>query len=85
MSKPLKDRSLCSGCRDNYYNLNREGGCWSFESGKLVQRVRVGVWQNPPYEWLPEWRLNCYMPEGSVMLPKDDCRVRESIDGKGGA
>ena len=33
-----KSKSMCSGCYNNFYNLNREGGCWSFAKAKIVKR-----------------------------------------------
>lgn len=30
-----KTKSMCSGCRDDYYNRNRDGGCWSFAKAKI--------------------------------------------------
>jgi len=71
-----KSKSLCFGCRDDYYNQNREGGCWAFKGAKVVKRQRVGTWQPPPYPWNPETRLACYNPDGYSMLPRDDCRIK---------
>ena len=43
----------CAGCADNFYNGNNGLGvqrCWSFDAKKkLVKRVRIGLWENPPY------------------------------------
>jgi Zn finger protein HypA/HybF involved in hydrogenase expression len=30
-----KVKALCSGCKNDYYNHNREGGCWSCHSPGL--------------------------------------------------
>jgi hypothetical protein len=71
-----KTKSMCCGCRDNYYNLNR-GGCWSFANAKIVKRVRVGIWEPPPYSKdRAEKCLSCYRPEGYAMLEVTDCRVK---------
>lgn len=47
---PIK---YCSGCHDNYYNSPSTSGsgdyCWSRKSGKIVWRIMVGMWENPPY------------------------------------
>jgi hypothetical protein len=40
----IKDK-YCIGCHDNYYNP----GCWSKKTGKVVWRIRVGMWESPPY------------------------------------
>ncbi len=69
-----KTKELCCGCRDDYYNRNRDDGCWMFANAKLVQVTRVGTWQPPPYKWNPQTRLSCYHGEGHSMLAKDDCR-----------
>jgi hypothetical protein len=74
---PKKSKELCRGCRDDYYNHNREGGCWLFANAKVVQLQRVGTWQPPPYSWHPETRLSCYHADGYSMLTKDDPRIRK--------
>ncbi len=71
-----KSKQLCGGCYNDLYNRNREGGCWSFKGAEVVERVRVGTWQLPPYTWRPETTLSCYHAQGSSMLSRDDCRVR---------
>ena len=71
-----KTKKLCQGCRNDYYNQNRPGGCWSFGNAKVVQLQRVGTWQPPPYSWHPETRLACYRAVGYSMLPRDDCRIK---------
>lgn len=78
-----KTKSLCSGCRDDYYNQNQEGGCWSFAGAKIVERLRVGIWQPPPYEWWPETCLSCFRPDGFVMLERDDARVIDPVKTEG--
>ncbi len=70
-----KAKQLCNGCRDDFYNRNREGGCWSFAGAKVVKRQRVGTWPPPPYSWHPETVLNCYHADGCSMLPRDDPRI----------
>lgn len=74
----LKTKALCQGCRNDYYNQNRPEGCWSYGQAKVVQLQRVGIWQDPPYDWEPESRLNCYHAEGYAMLIKDDPRIRRT-------
>lgn len=70
-----KSKQMCAGCYNNFYNLNRDGGCWSYQSAKIVTKVEVGTWQNPPYIWNPVKVLNCFHKTGSSFLSKDDCRV----------
>lgn len=74
----MKTKQMCQGCRDDFYNHNREGGCWSFKTAKIVKRVRVGIWEQPPYSKdRAEKCLSCYRPDGYAMLKLDDCRVQK--------
>ena len=48
------DIKHCRGCHDNYYNSSTTSGgsdgmCWCRKTGKMVWRIRVGMWENPPY------------------------------------
>ena len=70
-----KTKAMCTGCKEDYYNHNTTGGCWCYKTATIVTRMRVGVWQNPPYIWNPEKCLSCFRPKGSVMIEKTDCRV----------
>ena len=73
-----KEKKMCVGCRQNFYNGNNSYGikeCWSFKSAKVVTRVSVGTWQAPPYEWRPQKTFDCHSPEGRHWLKRDDCRV----------
>ena len=47
----MLDIKYCSGCHENFYNSGNsiEGICWSRKSGKVVWRIMVGMWENPPY------------------------------------
>ncbi len=76
----IKTKQMCRGCRDDYYN-NRDSlgnpgsaGCWNFKIAKIVERTRIGIWQDPPYEWQPEKVLNCYNSDGGVMIDQNDPR-----------
>ncbi len=47
------DRKHCSGCEDNFYNGNNQLGvkeCWLLKKAKLVNKIRIGHWENPPYK-----------------------------------
>ena len=49
----MKDKKYCSGCADNFYNGNNPVGvkeCWLFKKAKLVKRIMIGHWENPPYK-----------------------------------
>ena len=43
-----KNKSLCSGCRDNFYNAgNNPLGvkeCWLYKKAKVVKRWQIGWW-----------------------------------------
>lgn len=73
-----KDKSMCQGCVNNFYNHSRRNGCWSFRKAKVVARMRVGIWQPPPYKWHPEKCLTCFLPNHQIMIDKDDPRVVEA-------
>ena len=74
----MKSKELCRGCRDDYYNHQSKGGCWSYDQAKIVTLVRVGIWEEPPYSPArAEKYLNCYRPDGYAMLKLSDPRVRE--------
>lgn len=72
-----KSKSMCAGCRQDYYNRNRPGGCWNYKTAKVVKRLRVGCWENPPYSKDRAARcLSCYHPDNNdVMLALDDPRI----------
>jgi hypothetical protein len=63
------DRKHCSGCRNNFYNGNNPLGvkeCWSLKDAKLVSRIGLGFWENPPYKGKKKVRVpDCWMGEGS--------------------
>ena len=73
-----KSKSMCVGCRDDFYNHNRPEGCWMFEKAKVVQRVQVGTWEPPPYSQKPRSVLSCFHSEGCSMLDLDDCRLKRN-------
>lgn len=40
-----KSKSMCAGCRDNFYNGNNNLGvqeCWNYESAKVISKKRWG-------------------------------------------
>lgn len=62
----------CVGCTNNFYNGNNSIGvqeCWSLPDAKLVKRIRVGVWQNPPYDRKDTVKVfQCRHENGSVLV-----------------
>ena len=63
------DKKHCIGCADNFYNANNElkiEECWNFKEAKLVPRIMIGHWENPPYKDKKIIkRLNCYHERGN--------------------
>ena len=58
-----KSKTMCVGCRDNFYNMSGKEGCWSFANAKVVERVQVGAWEPPPYaKERAQKCLSCYQP-----------------------
>jgi hypothetical protein len=51
--KQEKDKSMCAGCSDDFYNHGGATGqvndCWHFDSATIVKGFEVGTWENPPY------------------------------------
>ncbi len=70
-----KSKAMCSGCYDDFYNQNRDGGCWGFATATVVKRVRVGTFQTPPYSESPQSVLSCFHCTGYSFLRLDDCRL----------
>lgn len=62
-------KNYCSGCRENFYNGNNGLGiqrCWSRDQAKVVWRIPVGHWENPPYLNKKKVQVfNCWHGEGS--------------------
>jgi len=71
----MKSKALCVGCEDDYYNHNQEGGCWGYDKATVVTRMKVGIWQNPPYKWIPRETLSCHNPKGGIFIKEDDPRI----------
>ena len=74
-----KNKFMCSGCRNEWYNQNRPDGCWLFENATVVIRIKVGTFESPPYSpSRAKEFLSCYHQDGCSMLKPDDCRVRDT-------
>lgn len=56
-----KDKAMCSGCRNDWYNtegldisgMGKRSGCWSFEDAEVVTRYKL-AWD------LPTIARNCH-------------------------
>ena len=63
-----KSKKLCEGCDDNYYNHNREEGCWCYDTAKVVKRKMVSVDDIPPWDHEPIEVLSCFNVKRYVMI-----------------
>ena len=58
--RPKKSRDLCSGCNNNWYNVNKDGKCWSYLSAKVILVSRPnGLRDRPP--WRLDYKLSCFV------------------------
>jgi len=69
------DKNHCIGCENNFYNGNNPYGiqeCWSLKSATLVTRVRVGVWEPPPYDLNRTVQVfDCRKEKGNVLVKQE--------------
>ncbi len=68
------NKSLCVGCRDNFYNKNNPYNifeCWSFKDAEVVFRKKVHINNVPPWNHEPIKTLSCYSAPQFVMVNKD--------------
>jgi len=63
----MLDRKYCSGCRNDFYNGNNPHGvkeCCFRKNGKVVWRIRIGNFENPPYRNKKKFRAaSCWHAE----------------------
>jgi len=62
VSRLRPTKSMCVGCRDNFYNGNNDLGvkeCWMFKTAKVVKKRRVHMDERPPWTAKPETVLDC--------------------------
>lgn len=62
-----KSKQMCVGCRDNFYNLERDG-CWLFESATIMKKKKVAMDQHPPWTQLADTVLSCRRESGYVYV-----------------
>lgn len=72
----LKSRSMCDGCFNDFYNHAVHEGCWSFKTAVVVERVKVGIWDEPPYKRVLVKVLSCRKDPGFSWLKPDDERIK---------
>jgi hypothetical protein len=80
------DIKHCRGCYENYYNSSSTSGssdgmCWGRKTGKMVWRICVNMWENPPYKNKKKVRVpDCWHGIGN----QRDIMVKpEAIDSNG--
>lgn len=80
MSRRTKSRSMCSGCKDDFYNGHNNLGieeCSSFPNAEIVKVIRIGFWERPPYRDKPiEKKLSCYRKKDNVFVKVPDQSTR---------
>ena len=63
------DKKHCRGCEDNFYNGNNNLGvkeCWNLKSAKMVWRIPIGHWEEPPYKNKKKVHVpDCFHERGS--------------------
>lgn len=77
---PKKSKTQCRGCHNDIYNHPPREGCWRFDSARIVKRVAVGTWQEPPYRWQPVKVMSCLYTPGTHWLERTDGRVVADTD-----
>lgn len=66
-----KDKSMCSGCVDNFYNGNNPydiAECWSFKSAEVCKKKFVPLDMRPPWKMKSQQTLSCYRKKGYVKV-----------------
>lgn len=71
-----KTKSMCSGCRDNFYNGGNPYGvaeCWSYKDAQVVKRVMIHRDQAPPYRNVkPRETLSCWYGDSGMLAVKPE-------------
>lgn len=62
-----KSKSLCTGCRDDYYNGQGAEECWSYKTAEVCARWRLGWWVPPdtPRAFREVTTLRCHSSPGN--------------------
>lgn len=64
----------CSGCRDDFYNHGNHSTtseCWMFKDAQMVDRIRIGIWQNPPYPLGTVRVPSCKHEQGNCLIKRE--------------
>ena len=72
-ARPKKDKALCAGCRNDFYNGNNQLGvqeCWSFKSAKVCTRYKLHWWTAPtvPGAFTKVTTLSCHHAPGKYAM-----------------
>ena len=65
------DKKHCSGCRNNFYNLERDG-CWLLKDAKVTTQYEIHM-DNPmnvKANYTKVQRPGCYSGTGTALLQK---------------
>jgi hypothetical protein len=76
MNKSEK-RKYCSGCYNDYYNYNTDGGCWSLGSAKVCWKIKIGVDEMPPYKKKKQRVLSCWRGRRIIAIDPDKSLTSE--------
>lgn len=67
--------SMCSGCRNDFYNGHNDLGvkkCWSFDTATRVKKILIHIDAMPPYRNAkPEEMPSCYSKQRFVAVTPD--------------
>lgn len=72
----MNKKDLCYDCYNNFYNQNGKE-CWHLKNAKIVKRIKVGVFQIPPYHNNPVDTLHCNTPYHYRYIGLNDPRVEK--------
>ncbi len=80
-----KDKSMCSGCRNNYYNGFNDRGikeCFSYKKAKIKKCIQISLYSTPPWDTRELKRLDCYCCDGYAILRNYDVIKKGKHKGK---
>ena len=68
-----KDKSLCGGCRNDFYNGQGAKECWSYKGAKVCARWRLDWWTAPtvPGAFQKVQTLDCHHAPGKYAHYKE--------------
>lgn len=71
MKKPTKKD--CQGCYDDFYNENRDEGCWSLSSAEFVMAKDIPTDLRPPYKHIKcTKKPSCYHKQGFIRVKPEN-------------